>query len=126
MSLDVDFYNKLVTTSSLPVQQNTISESKGEPRVWFGRQLQNKDLLANGSVALVNTTYDVEVTGLDIDVVEQKADAVKAAFHGFQGTMGSTKVLASFVNDANDDYIYKSLNGDEGFHSAAFSVQILT
>jgi hypothetical protein len=33
-------------------------------------------------------------------------------------------VQGVFVEDQSDDYEYRSVLGDEGFHSAAFSIEV--
>jgi hypothetical protein len=123
--IDIDLQAYLATLTSLPVQQDVISEDKGQPRIWFQRRNGNDDLFLSGAVALTETTFDVEVSGLDIDQVQATASEIKTGLNGFLGPMNGENVLGCFVNDQADDYISKSLNADDGYHVAAFSVQII-
>ena len=123
--IDTDFYAKLDGLTTAPVQQNVLSDNQPQPFVWFQRQYANTDLLLNAGAALYDTTYDVEVCGLDIDATAAIAENLKTSLHGFHGTMGGTNVLGMFVQDADDNYVQKNMNADEGFHVFAFQVQIM-
>jgi len=125
MSIDTDFQNKLFTLSALPTQQDTISEDKTQPYVWFQRHDAMLDTFLNGTASITETTYTVEVSGLDIDSVQATADTLKTSLNAYQGTMGSTVVLGCFVEDCADDYAFRNTDQDAGNHVAAFSARFL-
>ena len=125
--LDVDFQSYLASLTGTTVQENLLSEDKTNlPRVWWQRSEGNVDLLLSGATALARTIYDVEVSALDVDAAASTADTIKTTLNGYAGAMGSSRVLAAFVQDQADDYVPKSLDADEGFHVFAFTVEILT
>lgn len=127
MSLDTDLYTKLMAESAYPVQQNTISEDKDEPYVWFMRSQDNQDLTLDGNTNLLRESwFDVEVIGLEVSAVETEADTLREALNGFHGAMGDTTVLGMFVFDADSDYLSRTTAADSGLHVAAFRVQLLT
>jgi hypothetical protein len=135
MQLDID----LVTYLSAhlfgppPIEQNKIAEDYStSPAIMFVRRPSNQDLFLNGTADIADTEYDFEVYGTDVDAVNALADSlVKPAsagglLNGFQGAMGTTTVLAAFVEDQADDYTPKiELNTDEGLHVVSFLLRIL-
>ncbi len=137
MSLDVDFAAKLnlilagAGYAAVPVQQNYVSGDKTQPRVWYQRQAGNRNVFLDGTSADMETSYAVEVNGLDPDVADAIADTITAGaaaggLNGFRGQMLGTIVLGAFVEDASDDYQPRGLQGDDGYHVFAFTVRILT
>ncbi len=126
MSLDVAFHNKLVSLvdASVPVSENYVSEDKGQPRVWWQRSTSNVELLLSGQLSLVDTNYNVEVFGSDIDATASIADALKSSLHGFRGQMGDSFVLGMFVTDHSDEYLPRNIDTDDGFHGFSFAVQV--
>lgn len=136
MSLDTDLQSKLtlLVGASVPVQQNYVERSAGEPRVWYQRQAGTVDLLARGDdAALRETTFAVEVAGLDIDAAAAVYETLVAlhpsGLQGFRGTLagpGSTRVLGCFLEDLSDDYQPRSLELDDGFHVFSFQARIMT
>lgn len=134
MQLDLDLTAYLVSKlPGTPVEQNKLAESYAtNPAVYFVRRPSSQDLLLSGAANLAETEYDVEVYGIDIDAVNTLADHLTAPvsgggyLNGFQGAMGSTTVLAAFVEDQADDYTPKvELNTDEGLHVVTFALRIL-
>lgn len=135
MQLDVDlvFYLQGVLSGPPVIEQNKIAEDYAtNPAIMFVRRPSNQDLLLNGTPSIVQTDYDVEVYGLDVDATNTLADqlvkpvSIGGALNGFQGKMGTTTVLAAFVEDEADDYTPKvTLNTDEGLHVVSFALRIL-
>lgn len=128
MSVDNDFYSLIysVIGSSGFVQQNLTSENVTiEPRIWFQRQSGNTELFLNGTPAIKETVYTVEVIGKTLVNVRNVADAVTVALHGYRGAMGSGFAQGIFVQDADDDYVAQAIDADTGEHVMAFSVRIL-
>ncbi len=126
MSIDIDFESYLTSLTTSQVQQNYLSEDKSYPAVWFQRRNASTELLLNGGISLIQTQYDVAVYGDDPDAAGAVADHLTVSLNGFRGAMGNTTVLGAFVSDADDDFIRKEFNADEGIHVFAFAVQILS
>ena len=124
--IDVSFASFLGGLTTLPVQQDVISENQPNARVWFKKQTSNTNILNNGTPILDDTTFDVEVASLDIDLTQTEANNIRTALNGYRGMMLFDMVQGVFVSDAADDYIPRNLNADEGFHVAAFQVRILS
>jgi len=133
MQIDIDLVTYLQETITSPIEQNKIAEDyTTNPAIMFVRRPSTQDLLLDGSPSIAETEYDFEIYGIDIDAVESLADSlVKPVFsggllNGFQGVMGATSVLASFVSDQADDYTPKvEQNTDEGLHVVSFTLRIL-
>jgi len=130
VSIDTDFQSKLVAlVPGATVSENVVSQDTTGVRVWWQRSTANVDLLLSGTPALYDATYDLEVSGVDIDATATVADSLKTSLHGFRGSMGSSYVLGMFVQDQSDEYIPKSIDTipeDEGYHIFTFRVQILS
>jgi len=125
VSIDTDFQAKLATLAAIPCQQDVISEDKTQPYVWFQRHDAQLDTFLDGSPSFSETTYTVEVSGLDIDAVQATADTLKTALNAYSGTMGSTVVLGCFVQDCADDYAFRNTDQDAGNHVAGFSAKFV-
>jgi HK97 gp10 family phage protein len=115
----------LATTIEL-IRQDTIGEDAGPLRVWFQRSSHEEELDLDGTPGgLHETSFNLEVSGLDIDVVQQTGDVIAHALHGYMGLMSSERVLGAIVESVSDDYIPRSADADEGYHIAAYSVRII-
>lgn len=125
MAVDADFYNKLDSLTTYDVQQNVVNTDKQTPYVWFQRRSELKDVFLNGSAGLSTIDFDVEVIGEDINAVETEALSLRNSLNGFAGLIGTTQVLGCFVNDADDDYISKTIAADTGVHVIAFEVTLI-
>lgn len=135
MQLDVDlvFYLQGRLLGFPPIEQNKIAEDyTSSPAIMFVRRPSNQDLLLGGAASMAVTEYDIEVYGTDVDAVNSLADqmttpvSLGGVLNGFQGKMGTTTVLAAFVEDQADDYTPKvDLNTDEGLHVVSFALKIL-
>lgn len=124
--IDISLGFMLGTLTTLPVQQDVISANDASARVWFQRSEANTELFTDGSPGLTTTTFNAEVATLNIDQTQTEASNIRTALNGYRGWMGLDFVKAVFVLDAADDYIPRNLMADEGFHVAAFVVQIIT
>ena len=125
--IDVSFYWFLQSLTSYPVQQDRIDASQlATPRVWFQRQSQTTEVFVNGTPGQTDTVFDVEVCGEDIDAVQNLANTLRTSLNGYSGIMLFDRVLGTFVNEANDEYIFKNFDADDGFHVAAFQVQVIS
>lgn len=121
-TIDTDFHAYLDSLTTAAVQQNFISEDKGQPYVWWQRTSANVDLTLEGSLAVYDTSYAVEIAALDIDAGAVIADTVKAGIHGRRIQQGNTLFLVMMVEDASDEYVPKSIDTDDGFNVFAFTV----
>lgn len=125
MSVDTSLQAYMASLTDAPVQQNVNSQDTVQPRVWFQRRSGNTDLFVDGTPSLTNTIYDVEVIGLDIDEVSGIADTLQTALNGKHGTMEGMIVLGIFVEDSDDEYEIRSIDTDDNWNVAAFSVRII-
>ncbi len=125
MSLDTDLQSKLFALVGVPVQQNYTNESDGEPRVWYKRHTDTSEVDLSGSGLLREVTYSIEVNSLDPDVGATIADKIQQALNGYHGVMQGTMVLGCFAANASDDYIFRNLNIDSGFHTYAFELHFI-
>ena len=133
MSVDSDFRSLLImrVPSDVPVQQNYLSSDQTQPRVYFGRAGAEGELLLSGATLWSNeTTYTVEVAGLDPDAAGAIAEVLSrpapAGIDGFRGPMGTTIFLGCFVGAASDDYEPRGVDLDDGYHVFAFEVRVMT
>ena len=108
------------------LQQNTIEGEVEVPLIWYSRGTTEETLLHNGAAGMQATTYDLEVIGIDITVVSDIAEAIKDAFRGYFGSMGTTQVLHSVVEDHSDDYQYKNQSAEQVFDIAAIRITLFT
>ena len=108
------------------IQQNTIAETAPATRIWYQRRGYTQDLSVCGSNLLCETTFDLECISDDIETAEALASAVKTCLHGYRGLMGSTRVLSIEVEDHSDDYVPKGQYEDDGLHTCALIIRILS
>jgi len=106
------------------VEQNNISEDAPQPRIWFTRSGDETELDQDGTSGLVHSRFDLEVMALDIDVALDLTAVIKTALHGYRGTFGSGFALGIFVEDHDDDYLYRGLDADEGLNVSALRILI--
>jgi len=94
--------------------------------VWIRQtgQMEHPDLAAVATVA--TTFYDMEVVGTDIDSVRDETAAIKAAFRAIgKFPSGFESVVEAFaITDHDDDYIYRSIDGDSRWQVAALSLSV--
>jgi len=107
------------------VGQTTEPENPPSPRIWYGRAAQEEPRDLDGNGGLVFSTWDIEVQSDDLDDMLNITDAVKGRLDAYAGLMGDQTIQGSFVNDHDDDYIWKSVGADSGVHAAALLVQIV-
>ena len=126
----MDFQAKLSSLTTAPCQQNYDSMDKVQPRVWYQRRQGNTNLYLDGSPADGETTYEVQVDSLDPDAGASIAETLRgqppSGLHGFRGAMGGTVVLGMFAEDASDDFAFRGVSLDDGYHSFGFTVRVLT
>lgn len=124
--IDADFRAKLVTLTDLPVQEGVVDDGTRPPWVWYRRSAEDTDLDLDGTRGLTTTTFDVEVTGPDLGQVQEEADRIKRALHGFMGLLTPTgaRALDVTAEDQSDEYEPRSVGSAEGYHLATFSVRI--
>lgn len=107
------------------VHQAKVPADRSPSYIWFGRTgSQSLDMVAP-AVGLEPDSqfFSVECVSDDVDKTQALGDALRAITN-YQGTFGDTTVQGLFVDEQNDDYEYRSISGDEGLHTAAFSLQI--
>lgn len=128
MSLETDLQSYLASLASpVPVQLDYSSTDKTEPRVWFRRREETTELLLAGNgTALTESVYEVEINGLDPDVTGSIADTMKLTLNGLRGKIGNTRLLGTFVEDASGDFAYRGLSADDGYHTFAFNLRIMS
>lgn len=95
------------------------------PRIWYGRASQEEPRDFDGEGGLVFSLWDIEVQSDDNAEMIAIADAVKALLDGYSGAMGDQTIQGSFVNDHDDDYVWKSVGADDGIFAAALLVRIV-
>lgn len=127
-TIDTDLQQFLYWTSNgAVVEQGKVSENyTTSPAIYFNRINSDVELFLGGEAGLYDSNYDVEVYGEDIDKVEDMAQALISALHGFMGKMGYTTVQAAFVTDHSEDYASKvAMETDEGINVSHFALQII-
>lgn len=124
-NIDTDFAAYLSFLAMLPVQQNTISEDKRQPYIWFQRQSDDADTFLDGTPALAETHYVVEVSGWSVDDVEATADMIKSSLNGYRGVLNFAFAHGCFVEQCSDDYIFRNEDEDLGNHVCAFTVRVI-
>ncbi len=125
--IDEDFRTLLAANvpNGTVIEKGTISAEQIPTRVYYQRSAATTDLFLNKSLGITETVFDVEIAARDDDAtVQTLADAVKTALNGYQGTTGSTGVLATFVADHADDYQPRGVDADDGYDVAAFQVTV--
>ena len=95
------------------------------PRIWYGRASQEEPRDLDGCGGLVFSIWDIEVQSDDNDEMIDIAEAVKGRLDGYAGLMGGQTIQGAFVNDHDDDYVWKSVGADDGIFAAALLVQIV-
>jgi len=127
-TLDTDFQAHLIALvgGTANVSENVIPEDRVVPSVWWQRRTANTDVFLSGQPILNETNYDVEVYSTNIDQAASVADTLKDSLNGYFGVMGTSRVLGSFVEEANDDYIPKAAIADDtGLHNFSFFVRMI-
>lgn len=113
------------------VHQAKVPADRNPPYIWFGRSGSQKVELLAPPVGLEPGAqfFAFECIASDLDHAQAIGDAMRA-LDGYgknlspPGTFGDTTIQAMFVEEQADDYEYRTINGDEGFHACAFSVEI--
>lgn len=125
--IDEDFRTLLAANApgGTTIEKGTISEEQIPTRVYYQRSAATTDLFLDKSVGITESVFDVEVATLNDDATTQSIAAqIKTALNGYQGTTGSTGVLATFVADHADDYQPRGVDADDGYTVAAFQVTV--
>lgn len=131
MSLDGDLRDRMVALTGAPVQQDYGSAEKAQPRIWYERATGILPVSTTGELLVTETVYAVEVEGMDADAVAGLAavltdPASAGGLNGFYGEWGASRILGVFVEDAGDTFRFRGLGLDEGYHSAAFNLRVMT
>lgn len=107
------------------VHQASIPADRQPPYVWFARTGSEAVDVLTPDVGLEpnNQFFTLECVTDDLDKTQALGDAIRA-FNNYRSTFGDTTVQGVFVNEQNDDYEYRTIMGDEGFHTAAFSIEV--
>ena len=93
--------------------------------IWFARATTSgEDALDDDSgTKPFRQIFDLEVISKDIADTNTVADLITAKrLH--RGTFGVGKVQGVFIDDHSDDYIPRGVNSDDGWHIAAFQLDI--
>jgi len=121
-----------IVGNDVPVEQGKISEeTEADPRVFFQRDSEQADVLIGGGPGLNEAHFSVEIFGTDVAEVQALAEQMRAladdgGLNGKHGFFGLGEVLGVYVTDQDDDYEYRGMDADEGWHAAALDVQIFT
>ena len=117
--IEETLYALLQDTLDISVQQNTISEDKASPYCWFQRRSTVQDVFLDGTKSnLLEAFFDVEICGNS--AVNSQAQTLRNALNGYR----TSPIAGIFISDQSDDYQFKNMDADEGFHVAAISLRI--
>lgn len=107
------------------VHQAIVPDNREPPYVWFGRSGTTRNELLNPDVgtAAITEFFSVECIAMNLDHAQALGAALRA-LDGYRSTFGDTSVQALFIEEQNDDYEYRTINGDEGFHTCAFTIEV--
>lgn len=125
MAIDVSLQQYLNSLCNCPVEQNKIDKLKVPTRIWFGKAGGTNDTLLDGSKAITETLFDVEIQSLDLNTVEVLAGLIAANLNGYFGELENDFVLGCFVNDQTDEYQLKGIDDDQSFNVACLQIRIL-
>ncbi len=121
-----------IVGNDVPVEQGKISEeTEADPRVFYGRVSEQAEVFVGGQGGLGEAHFTVEIFGTDVAEVQDMAGRIRAlagdnGLNGKHGYFGLDEVLGVYVTDQDDDYEYRGMDADEGWHAAALDVQIFT
>jgi hypothetical protein len=115
----------------LQIHQAKAPANREPPYIWFGRSGSQAVDVLTPAVGLEPGIqfFNFESVADDLDTAQAIGDAMRA-LNGYganlspPGTFGDTTIQAMFVEEQADDYEYRTIDGDEGFHTCAFAVEI--
>lgn len=113
MQLTKDFAAKLATATSPTRAFPAISKTTDLPAVVYSGRGGIRQAFYSGSYGLRETRFQVDVYSKTYSEATALKDSILTAFHGFSGTMGSSTVSRSTVDNTlesfsdNDEKIYR-------------------
>jgi hypothetical protein len=109
------------------VHQNHAPQKYDRPFVWLRlRGTENLDKLDDAVGAEpFRLFYDLECVSPSVAQAASLASTIKSILHNYRGAMGSGSVRGAFVQDHDDDYVPRSVDGDNGLHVAALDVELI-
>lgn len=125
-TLPLEIRSRLLLTTDITdrvgerVHYDHLPESSSLPHIWFQRTGVETDDLLEGQGPAIDR-YTVEIVGEVFDTT--LIDAVVETIKNMDGPVGSGVVFLTFVDDADDDYVFKSAESDQLFmHALRVSV----
>jgi hypothetical protein len=112
---------ELVTAVSNRVHYQELPQASAYPHVWFTRTGRNEDDALEGG-HLVTERFTVEVVG-DSDV-EGLLDAIFDTLSNWRASVGDKDIQLVDVEDADDDYIFRSVGESEPTYMHALQVVV--
>lgn len=104
MQLTKDFAAKLATATSPTRAFPAISKTTDLPAVVYSGRGGIRQAFYSGSYGLRETRFQVDVYSKTYTEATALKDSILAAFHGFSGTMGSSTVSRSTVDNTLENF----------------------
>ncbi len=94
------------------------------PHIWFARTGREQDDLLDASEEMTQERFSFEIVG-QADC-ESVVDRVIAVLNQFEGQVGARDVQLVDIDDADDDYLFKSIGEGEPDYLHALQVTIFS
>lgn len=121
MQLTKDFAAKLATATAPTRAVPAVSKSTDLPAVVYSGRGGIREAFYSGSYGLRETRFQVDVYAKTYAEVTALKDSIVAAFHGFSGTMGSSFVSRSTVDNTIENFS----DGGEKIYRIILDITIL-